>query len=140
MNLNDKKIQKMIYLPESVLDAGVERAREEDVSFTRLVEKAVDVFVCKNERAFYVELARMTNVEKRLQYLGNKSETFYKLAYYMLPMLFARLPELPKDVFVRRMDVSVKKFEKNVRDFRKKNREENMQFSEKLNDEVRDDG
>lgn len=41
-------------------------------------------------------MAQLAALEKKLSQLSNKCDTFFKLIYFILPNLFARLPPLPK--------------------------------------------
>ncbi len=70
-----------------------EAGLSQNAMFERLVlEKYSEDAVDEN-----LLLARMGVVEKKLSLVNEKSETFFKLAYYIMPYMLACMADLPKD-------------------------------------------
>lgn len=79
-------------------------------------------------------LARMGVVERKLSLVNEKSETFFKLAYYIMPYMLACMADLPKDKEQARfaLDNGASRMKRLVTKFRADEKQNDIGFVESV--------
>ena len=95
--VKSKQNRMEIRITDAFLKMLDELAQEEGCSKTEVIEKCVRHYYTEDTLDENLILACMGTLEKKIDWLNNKTETFYKLIYYVLPFIIAHLPQLPKD-------------------------------------------
>lgn len=107
-----------------------EAGLSQNAMFERLVlEKYSEDAVDEN-----LLLARMGVVEKKLSLVNEKSETFFKLAYYIMPYMLACMADLPKDKEQARfaLDNGAARMKRLVTKFRAEEKQNDIGFVESV--------
>ncbi len=128
--MKQNSIKKQIRLKETTCKQIVDLGKEWGLSETAVIERLVSNAWNNNVTDENIILARLTAIDKRNALLSNKCETFFKLIYFILPNVFARLPPLPKgkDEAGLALDRGSNVMQKLVALFRKDEREHDIRF------------
>lgn len=123
-------VQKRNRIKESTNKQLSDLAKEWGLSETAVIERLVSNAWNTTVTDENIILARLTAIDKRIALLSNKCETFFKLIYFILPNIFARLPPLPKgkDEAGLALDRGSNVMQKLVALFRKDEREHDIRF------------
>ena len=130
-----KKIVRLdLRINESFSSMLDELAEEEGLSKTAILENCVRRYYMEESVDENLFLARMSTLEKKLDWLNNKTETFYKLVYHILPFILAHLPPLPKDKAAAQavLDSGSQRMTSLVLGFRKMEKENDISFVQKV--------
>ena len=130
--MSDKKnsVRKVYNLPEHVCEKIEEMANESGVTNTDAVINAI-LFKYNNEVTDeHILLGRMTQIQKKLDYLDKKIETFSSLIYYLIPYFLAVHPDLPRDKqeSATQLNKATQKMKNMVINFRKYLKSEKISF------------
>lgn len=90
-------IRKEYNLPKDIIEKIEELADEAGVTNTEAVINAILYRYNADVMDEHIVLGRMTQLQKKLDYIDKKIETFSSLIYYIIPYFLAIHPDLPKD-------------------------------------------
>lgn len=120
-------------------DAAVEKlleelCDEEHLSKTGMVEKCIRNYYTQETVDENILLARMSTLEKKVDWLNNKTETFYKLINHVLPFIIAHLPPLPKDKAEAQavLDSGTQRMTSLIWSFRRQEKEKDISFVQQV--------
>lgn len=123
-------VRKVYNLPDHICQKIEEMASESGVTNTDAVINAI-LFKYNNEVTDeHILLGRMTQMQKKMDYLDKKVETFTSLIYYLIPYFLAVQPDLPKDrqESAIQLDKATQKMKNIVMNFRKYLKTEKISF------------
>jgi len=92
-----KGIKKNYYFPEDVCKKIEDLADEAGVSKTEAVIDAILMKYNSDIVDEHIILGRITQLQKKLDMMDKKMETFFSLIYYIIPYFLSIHPDLPKD-------------------------------------------
>lgn len=132
--MKEDALKKTIRLKNATWKQVEELAEEKNISMTKVIEEAVQHLYSEDIIDENIILGRISVMQKKLQYMENKNETFYKLMSFFVEMIFCRLPELPKEPNAKKV-----LFEKNANlmsqliiSFRKKQQQDDIGFMQSV--------
>ncbi len=128
--MKENSIRKTIRFRETTCKKIADLSKEWGLSENTVIEKLISNAWNTSVTDENIILARLTAIDKRIALLSNKCETFFKLIYFILPNIFARLPPLPKgkDEASLALDRGSNVMQKLVALFRKDEREHDIRF------------
>jgi len=121
-------------MDENVSKMLGELAEEEGVSKTSMLETCIRNYYTQETVDENIILARFSTLEKKVDWLNNKTETFYKLINYVLPFIIAHLPPLPKDKNEAQavLDSGTQRMTSLVWGFRRQEKEKDISFVQQV--------
>ena len=130
-----KKITDIhIRMDQAICEMIETLCKEENLSRTEVIERCIRQYYTEDTLDENLLLARMTALEKKIDWLNNKTETFYKLAYAFMQYVVTFLPALPKDKTEAQMilDGGAERFANLVKRFRKTEKEVDISFVQQV--------
>ena len=97
MSVKKGHIRKEYNLPEDIVNKIEELANEAGVTNTEAVINAILFKYNADVMDEHSVLGRMSQLQKKMDYIDKKLETFSSLIYYIIPYFLAVHPDLPKD-------------------------------------------
>ena len=97
MSAKKETLLKKYNFPKEVCDKIEELAEEAGVTNTEAVINAILFRYNADVMDEHIVLGRITQMQKKLDYMDKKLETFSSLIYYIIPYFLAVHPDLPKD-------------------------------------------
>lgn len=107
---------------------------EYGISKSSVIEKAISEMYNRDTVDENILLARMATIERKMGYTDKKVETLSGLLVYVLPLIFAGLPALPKGKDERQMilDAATQRMEEAVRGYRKYKQKTGLSFMQSV--------
>ncbi len=129
-----KKNRFELRMDDAMVKMIEELAKEEGVSKAEMVETCIRHYYTEDVLDENLILGRMSTLEKKIDWLNNKTETFYKLAYAFMQYVVTFLPALPKDKTEAQgiLDSGAERFSKFVMKFRKIEKAEDISFVQQV--------
>lgn len=126
--------QKRFRFSEKEYSMIRELAEEKNISENQVMVNALELYYSDNVVPEHIILGRITQLEQKLGFMDKKIETFSSLMYYILPFIFAGLPDLPNDRSQSQLiiDKSAYRFKLMVQGFKNYQRKENISFVQSI--------
>ena len=130
--MSEKKncTRKVYNLPNHICEKIEQIANEGGITNTDAVIEAILFKYNCEVTDEHILLGRMTQIQKKMDYLDKKLETFSSLIYYLIPYFLAVHPDLPKDKqeSANQLDKAAQKMTNMVMNFRKYLKSEKISF------------
>ena len=122
------------FIGEDVKKMLDELANEEGITRTAMLEMCVRHYYAQDTLDENIILARFSTLSKKVDWLNNKTETFYKLINFVLPYIIAHLPQLPKDKKEAQaiLDSGTERMTSLIWSFRKIEKEKDISFVQQV--------
>lgn len=95
--MSDIKIRVELRLNKPSFKMIEELKEENGLSRNKMIEECIKLYYTQGTVDEHILLARIMQLEKKIDWLNNKTELFYKLINFILPFFIAHLPDLPTD-------------------------------------------